>query len=243
MSSSQPFDPSGANLLALDTSTDRAAVALLRRDDQRFVAPPDVGRRHGRALVPALRDLLAGAKLMPEELHGIAVGLGPGSYTGLRIGLTAAKTLAYATGCVLVGLDSLEAIAAGAPEDALRVAVVVDAQRGGVYAEDFEREAPGAPLLRVRPSRVLPSIEWLASLTPGTVVIGPDLHRLRIDWPADLVRFPLDPQSSSGAGFPQPLALIEMARRAWTEGRREDPWALEPIYLRRSGAEEKAETR
>src|SRR4051794_8320527 len=97
------------NLLALDTSTPVAAVALARGDGDVLVAPSDPDPRHGRALLPMVRDLLARSGLALRDLDVLAVGLGPGSYTGLRIGLTAAKTLAYATGVPLIGLDSLEA--------------------------------------------------------------------------------------------------------------------------------------
>src|SRR5947209_13538378 len=134
-------------VLAMDTSTDRAAVALSNEEGDMRVATIDSGRRHGRDLIPRLKALLDSAAIEPRDLGAIAVGLGPGSYTGLRVGVTAAKALAYATGAVLIGLNSLHAIGQNAPTDSARVSVIADAQRGDVYVADLVRPSPGAPLI------------------------------------------------------------------------------------------------
>ena len=168
----------------------------------------------------------------------MAVGLGPGSYTGLRIGLTAAKTIAYA--CrdpPLVPLDSLEAIARNAPLDALRVAIAVDAQRGDAYVAEFARRDPEAPLLRQSPTRIEPAEAWANALEPGTLVLGPGLDKLLPTWPAQLRRASLD------QGHPDPARLIDLAREAWEAGRLLDPFFVEPVYLRRSAAEDQWEAR
>jgi tRNA threonylcarbamoyladenosine biosynthesis protein TsaB len=226
------------NLLALDTSTPRAALAVVTAGGVVRVARPDPAARHGRALLPAVRDLLADAGLAPADLGGLAVGLGPGSYTGLRVGLTAAKTLAYALRVPLAGLDSLELVARNAPGDALRVAVIADAQRGDLYAADFARDAEGAPLNRLTPTRVVPLDRWAADLPAGTLVLGPALTtpRLADAAPPHAVR-----PDTPDADWPDPLRLADLARDVWRSGRRDDPWPLEPVYLRRSAAEEQWE--
>ena len=99
------------NILVLDTSTGRAAIGLRVRDGSVYSTVTDGAQRHGRDLIPCLAELLARAGVAAREIEAIGVGLGPGSYTGLRVGVTAAKTLAYVTGAALVGLDSLEAVA------------------------------------------------------------------------------------------------------------------------------------
>ena len=223
------------NILALDTSTPHAAVAVATRAGGLLVASPAPEPRHGRNLVPTIRDLIRAAGLLPLEIELIAVGLGPGSYTGLRIGLTAAKTLAYAAGAALVGLDSLESIARNAPADVLRVAVVADAQRGDLHTADFARAEPGAPLRNVEPARVEPIARWLGRLAPGTLVLGPGLERLVGLLPDSVRRLDAD------ADRPDGRRLIDLAREAHQAGRRDDPWFLEPLYLRRSAAEDQWE--
>ena len=229
-----------ANLLALDTSTNRAALAVLTAGGGLFLDAPDPDARHGRALVPAIRALLGEAGLAVDRLDGVAVGLGPGSYTGLRIGLTAAKTLAYALGKPLAGLDSLEAVARNAPDDARFVSAVADAQRGDLYVADFARAAPGALLVRAAETRVVPLDRWAAGLPDGAFIVGPALavDRLAVAVPGH-ARRPDDPARN----WPDPARLAGLARDVWRSGRRDDPWFLEPVYLRRSAAEEQWDRR
>jgi len=226
-----PFD---LNILAIDTSTLYAALAVARADGFVFVASPDPAQRHGRSLVPGIRDLLRASGLALFEIDALAVGLGPGSYTGLRVGLTAAKTLAYTTGKPLVGLDSLEVIAHNAPPDTRRVAAIADAQRGDLYAAEFERPSLGAPLVRHTPTRIESRDAWLACLAPGTLVLGPDLDRLKPPLPDSVA------VATEMFGRPSGRHLIALARAALERGQCDDPWFLEPFYLRRSSAEEKA---
>ena len=127
------------NVLTLDTSTEHGAIGLAVRSGEVVVTSTEGGRRHGRDLIPAVAALLRTAGVALRDIELIAVGVGPGSYTGLRVGLTAAKTLAYATGAPLIGLDSLHAVACNAPADSPRVSVIADAQRGQLYIAEFTR--------------------------------------------------------------------------------------------------------
>jgi tRNA threonylcarbamoyladenosine biosynthesis protein TsaB len=222
------------NLLALDTSTERAAIAVQVARGSLHETTTEASRRHGRDLIPRVRSLLEEGGLRAGDLDVVAVGLGPGSYTGLRVGVTAAKTLAYVTGAALVGLDSLEAVGWNAPPEVLRVSVIGDAQRGDVYVADLLRPAAGAPLRPISASHIEPLSAWLDRLEPGVFVLGPGLAapRIRSALPASLVTG--DPALNS----PQGRHLIAMARQLLDSGQREDPWLLEPRYLRRSAAED-----
>ncbi len=222
------------NLLAIDTSTDRAALAVVTAAGDLRAATIEAGRRHGRDLIPRLKALLEAAAIVPGQLDAIAVGLGPGSYTGLRVGVTAAKTLAYATGASLVGLNSLHVIGRNAPGEASRVAVIADAQRGELYIAELARLSPGAPLSPAAGTRIESLATWAGGLASGTVVLGPALAsaRVRSAIPADLLAPDVE------ANYPRGEALVESAREALAAGRRDEPWLLEPLYLRRSAAED-----
>ncbi|WP_406697562.1 tRNA (adenosine(37)-N6)-threonylcarbamoyltransferase complex dimerization subunit type 1 TsaB [Singulisphaera sp. Ch08] len=223
------------NLLALDTSTHHAAVAVATTDGLIHTAVPDPAQRHGRNLIPVVRELLRAANLTVAELDGIAVGLGPGSYTGLRIGLTAAKTLAYTTGKPLAGLDSLEVLARNAPEEERFLSVIADAQRGDFYVANFARPEPGAPLVRTSPTRIESQADWSAGLTVPTLVLGPGLERLTVPLPEHARTAPAE------MSWPDGGRLMLLARDVWATGRRDAPLFLEPQYLRRSAAEEQWE--
>lgn len=221
------------NLLALDTSTPRATVALAVGAALHVGDPgaADANGRHGRRLLPTVAGLLRAAGLAPRDLDAVAVGLGPGSYTGLRVGLTAAKTLAYALGRPLVGVDTFAAIARNAPGDAASIHVVADAQRGDLYLADFAPAGPGAPEGR-GPIRLVAMADWVAALAPGAWVLGPGLDRLRVAWP-EHVRLGTPEQ-----GLPAPAAVVALGVEEVRAGRIADPATLEPLYVRRSAAED-----
>lgn len=226
-------------LLALDTSTPRAALALIVSNADGpasvHVARPDPAIRHGRILIPAIRDLLAEAGLTVAGVDGFVVGLGPGSYTGLRIGITAAKTLAYANGKPLAGLDSLELVARNAPDEETFVSAIGDAQRGDFYAAEFVRESAGAALHRISETRVVSLADWLASLPEHAFILGPALEvpRLVAEIPSHLRR-PANPESNG----PDPRKLADLALEIWRTEQRQDVFFVEPVYLRRSAAED-----
>lgn len=226
-------------LLAIDTSTDRSVIALADRTGGVIQATHVAGRQHGRELVPHLKALLATAGIAPGDVEAIAVGLGPGSYTGSRVGVTAAKTLAYATGATLIGINSLHAIGRNAPAEAGRVAVVADAQRGEVYTVELTRPTSGRPLTPATETRIESLSTWIEGLAPGWMVLGPalELPRVRSVVPTGCL------PPSGDLNHPRAEPLLELAREAMAAGRSDNPWLLEPLYLRRSAAEDQWDSR
>jgi len=223
--------------LVLDTSTDHAVVAASRESGIETGLTTIEDRRHGRELVPMIQQAVARVKLSLSELTLIGIGLGPGSYTGLRIAVTAAKTLAYVSGAAVVGWDSLAAIAANAPTHECDVSVIADAQRGDLYVADFHRLTPHGPLSARGPSHVEPLDLWLVRRAPDTYVLGPALDnpRLRERLPSSLRLAPPE------LNRPNWRHMLSITQELFLSGQRFSVWDLEPNYLRRSSAEEKWE--
>ncbi|MDQ3768228.1 MAG: tRNA (adenosine(37)-N6)-threonylcarbamoyltransferase complex dimerization subunit type 1 TsaB, partial [Actinomycetota bacterium] len=128
-----------STILGFDCSTPATAVALLRDGEEALRArhAPEPGDRPGHAaqLLPLCNALLERARLRFAELDRVAVGLGPGTFTGLRIAIATARGLAHAGGAQLTGVPTLEVVAAGANVPA--VLAVLDARRGEAFAAGY----------------------------------------------------------------------------------------------------------
>ncbi len=231
-------------ILAFDTSSAISAVAVC--DGDRVLAqddsPAEDGGKHGEVLLPRIEAVLAAAGLRLQQLELIAVGVGPGSFTGLRVGLATAKGLALATGIALRGVGSLQVMAAGAlaREQAARALAVLDAGKGELFAAAFARVAGAQPLQPLlAPQRMLPQAlaQRVAALAAAgeplwlcgggarrgfeqlAAVLGPG---------ARLVEPALD--------LPQGRHVASEAWREWQAQGASDVAALEPVYLRGSDA-------
>ncbi|QDU63854.1 tRNA threonylcarbamoyladenosine biosynthesis protein TsaB [Planctomycetes bacterium Pan216] len=219
--------------LLIETSTSEGAVGLAA--GTRLVARKQLSqaRRHARDLIPAIGQLLDEAGWAPRSIELVIVDRGPGSYTGLRVGIMTAKTFCYATGAMLVGGCAADILAHAASDDALSVATLIDAQKGNIYARHFTRTGAGEPLEPTSELAVVDAKEWLATLPEGTLVTGPALDRFADVVPATLRT------TEEGRRYPELSSLLGIGRSSCDAGRRDDPWGLEPTYLRPSEAEER----
>jgi tRNA threonylcarbamoyladenosine biosynthesis protein TsaB len=186
----------------------------------------DAARRHARDLVPAAAELLERQGWRPRDLDGVIVSRGPGSYTGLRVGLMAAKTLAYATGCRLIALETFPIVAFQAPTDGASLEVIGDALKGLLYAQTFRRDDAdrwrAASELRIQNAE-----RWLDGLPPGARVVGSAVPSLRAQLSG---RFTEEE--------PRLDSLLALGLERIDRGEGDDPMAVEPLYLRASSAEE-----
>lgn len=151
-------------ILAIDTSTAACTAALFDASGTCIGAADElIGRGHSERLVPMLDELLVG-----RRAEQILVGVGPGSFTGLRVGIAAAQGLAIAWGCELHGMSSLALLAAGAKSSA-QVAAAVDGGHGELFIQQFDGSslAPWTELMNLPPSEAAASISAELVVGPG----------------------------------------------------------------------------
>ena len=194
-------------ILALEFSSERRSVALARAGAVLAEAVEQTGGRSTNAF-GLIQNVLADAKLTREEIEAIAVGLGPGSYTGIRAAIAVAQGWQLARGVKLLGVSSAEAIAAQAQAEKLfgLVNVVIDAQRGEFYVADWEISA--VAVKEVSPLRIVAEDEVNALKSAGEICLGPEQKK------------PFFPPAAQ-------VAWLASGRLDFVSGER-----LEPIYLR-----------
>jgi len=221
-------------LLAIETSTQQASVALIGDGGAVIASRRDRVTTHSERLLPLLRELLAEAGVALSAVDGIACGAGPGSFTGLRIGLATAKGLCLGAGLPLLLVSSLEALAWRAPAGAVAVACI-DAFKCEVYAGVFARGA-GGELSAIEPEAVLPPERLADRLRARLAAGGPPLHLIGDGaerWPAlhlaGLVRTDRQPPDAVAVGQ---IALARLRR-----GERDALGSAAPTYIRPSEAE------
>ncbi len=221
-------------VLAIETSGRIGSVALVQG---RHVLAEDRfehGLKHAAEMVPRIDALCRNHGASPGDLAEIYISVGPGSFTGLRIGVTFAKTLAFATGAKLVAVPSTRVLAANAPADAQHVVLVLDAKRGQIFTARYTRAADG--WMEIEP----PRLDDLASVlirSPRPVVLlgeGIPYHRQAI--PANDPDIFIAPESSWRA---RASVVAEIGAEMSTAGEFTEPDRLIPLYIRLPEAEEK----
>jgi tRNA threonylcarbamoyladenosine biosynthesis protein TsaB len=217
-------------LLLIETSGRAGQVALAEGETLLATRRLEEPRHQARDLAPAVADLLAGAGWKPRDVSAVVVSRGPGSYTGLRVGVISAKAFAYSAGCALLAVDTFAVIAGQAPAEASPLDVIADAQQQKVYLHRFARGVPVSSLT------IRPVDEWLAA-EPAPWASGPGLRLHAGRLPA-AVR-----PVAEELWEPRAEGLLALALKRWRGGERDDLFAAEPLYLRPSSAEEQWQRR
>jgi len=224
-------------VLALETSTRVGSAAILEDEKLLYEIVHGGKESHSRKILPSVRMILEAAGVALEEIDGFAVGIGPGSFTGLRIGLGAVKGLAFSFGRPLIGVSSLEALAMNLRGSPYILCPMLDARKGEVYAALY-RFGRNGHLVRLAKEAVLAPERLLKGMKSEKIVFlgdGALLYRElimqtmknRAIFVQDLLSYP----SAASVG------LLALGR--FKEGRFDDINALEPRYLRVSDAETK----
>ena len=216
-------------VLALDTSTARGSLALVEEGRDPVEAYLTPGTTHSKTLLPEIDRLLSGRGLTPAGLDLIAVGLGPGSFTGLRIGLAAAKGLAWAAGKPLIGVPTLDALAQGYSGEAVQVCPLLDARKGQFYTALYKPGLNGAPerqsdFLALTPEDLTEFIqEETVFFGEGLSIWGPALAEQLG------TKYRRGPESLD---HPRAALTAKRAVYLWQQGAETDPANIIPMYVR-----------
>jgi tRNA threonylcarbamoyladenosine biosynthesis protein TsaB len=217
--------------LGIETSSLVGSIALCRGEEcLREALLEEAPRRHAQTLVSQIGAMLREAGHSVRDLGAVAVSIGPGSFTGLRVGVVCAKTLAYVTGCRLAAVDTLLAIAANSC-DAGRVHVIADALRGDAYVATYH--FCDGIWITEQPATLAAAQSWLAERAPGDVISGPGLASYAQFVPAGCR------QLTSEFWTPGARTIAQLGLSQLERGDAADCATLEPFYLRRSAAEER----
>jgi len=253
-------------ILAVETSGARGGIALA--EDARVIDEAILGEglRHGRDLVLTAKAACERAGWDARRIDVVAVSIGPGSFTGIRIGVTLAKVMAFDTGAKIVAVPSLRVMAENAPPGRRRVAAIVDAKRGGLFASIFERRTEDAGDVRVRgelieddadvrarggsrgasPSAAAPLLEAFAEIF-GPALIEAEALARHMESPALVLGRGIVKGGEALKAFdlapenlwdPQPGVVARLGAELAARGEFVDPLSLAPIYIRPPEAEE-----
>jgi len=228
------------HLLALDTATEQVSVAIGRDGSVLGAVQLAGGRRHAEQLAPAIEYLLRETGVHQDQLAAIAVGSGPGLFTGLRVGVTTAKVMAQALRIPVVGIPSLDLVAYPLRHAGRPIVAVLDARRREVFAARYQ-PVPGG-VQRVSDYAVHTPAELVADLAvlpQGLLLAGDGVERFPAEFAA------LEHAEFAGSSFSAPsvAALVELATARAEREEFESPSDLRPLYLRQSDAQIAWDTR
>ena len=224
--------------LAIDTSLSTGAVAAIDGERMAVRSLPTAGE-HAQLLADSVEAVAAEVGWRVAAADRVAVIRGPGSFTGLRVGVTTAKALCWATGSRLLGLSSCEVIAECTAASVGRrnapVTVAYDAGRGEVFAATVVPDQGSPSGWRTEAGRLVAAHDWLAGMATGSIVSGPGLTLLTdaLVTRPDLVVAPPTAWNPAIADVGR-IALLRA-----TAGETDDPASLVPDYIRPSYADEK----
>jgi tRNA threonylcarbamoyladenosine biosynthesis protein TsaB len=222
-------------VLGIETSTSQTTVALGTEQGILAGTQLSTGKANHEVVVPNVRHLLQWSDTSLQSLAGIAVGLGPGLFTGMRVGIATAKTLAQVLGVPMAGLASLDVVAFSVRYCRRSICAAIDAKRGEVFYA-FYRPVPGGvtretEFMVAAPDRLTAELEARAEdiLLVGN---GALVYRRMLEEAGNHVEF-----ASAAYAFPAATALVELAIPRFQREDFDRVFELTPYYVRKSDAE------
>lgn len=223
-------------ILAIETATPKGSLALVEQS----ITPPLVeiflepGLAHSESLLPEIEGLLTQNDLPISEVDIITVSIGPGSFTGIRVGLSAAKGLAFAAKKPLVGVPTLDALIRNLPSTALQVCPLIDARKGEVYAALYQ-PLPEGTYERVSEYGHFKPEELVAMIDEDTLFFGDGARKYGGLLSERLGR--LYHRGPEAADYPRARFVAREGFRILALGGETEPSLVQPLYVRASDAE------
>ncbi|MGL5206446.1 MAG: tRNA (adenosine(37)-N6)-threonylcarbamoyltransferase complex dimerization subunit type 1 TsaB [Acidaminococcaceae bacterium] len=225
-------------ILGIDTATKVCTVSLLRDDEPIEEYEINAGMTHSEGLLPQIGQIFARTKIEKEAVDLITISIGPGSFTGLRIGLATAEAMAYCWQIPVCGVDTLKAMAYNLPVDNFILAPVLDAQKGNYYLALYEWQQ--GKLTEHQKVTVLSKDELLSRLSElakPVIILGECAKLAKEELP------PLVKPAPWQVRMPKATSVALLGREEHNNGQRKDLFELNLHYIRRSEAEELWEKR
>jgi tRNA threonylcarbamoyladenosine biosynthesis protein TsaB len=226
--------------LAIETSGRIGSIAIVQ--DDRILAEEQFahGLQHAAHIIPMIDRLCRAQQWSPRDIEHLYVSHGPGSFTGLRIGITLAKTMALAMGVKIVPVPSVHVLAENAPEDAANLIIVLDAKRDQIFTARFERAACSGQQAAKWTEREAAHLDTLGAMLARCQkpvhLLGEGIPYHRKFIPENDPLVIMTPEESWRA---RASAVAKLGSQLARENRFTDPLTLTPIYIRRPEAEEK----
>jgi tRNA threonylcarbamoyladenosine biosynthesis protein TsaB len=221
-------------ILGIDTATPQVGCAIGGHEGVIASFCSAKGKRHAETLVPAIDFVCRQANVELDEIGAIAVDLGPGLFTGLRVGVATAKAMASALRVPVVGVSSLDLLAFPVRWTNRQIVSVVDARRGEVFYATY-RQVPGGVQRLSEPQVGTP--EQLCNEIQATgdecLAVG-DGARRYADELVDLIKVEI---ADAGLAYPSPQSLVQLAHARALREEFVNPWDVQPVYLRKADAE------
>ncbi|MGO1469714.1 MAG: tRNA (adenosine(37)-N6)-threonylcarbamoyltransferase complex dimerization subunit type 1 TsaB [Tissierella sp.] len=221
--------------LGLDTSTKVASIAVI--DEERIIGEYSLSKdmSHSEKLMPMIKEVLDNIDIKIEDIDLYTVAVGPGSFTGLRIGITTVKSFSHLFNKPIIGVSTLESLAYNLSGSHATIMPILDARRDRIYTALYKFDGPqiieieGSQILEIKDLKEkLKSFDNIAVNGAGSIAYKEEI-KSQLE---DKVYF-----GSRGQNITRAASIAELGLKKYKEGKRDDPFTLIPEYIRATKAE------